>query len=132
MPGRLQIMEIQGRTCVHDVGHNAAGVNFLWHELHARQLIPDHIVCCMLSGKDHADVYKALANLSSAPWALVSSHGDRSLSSKQLAQSMNISAPCFDTMQQGLEHALSATSPGSVILLFGSFNCVEQSTWLVQ
>lgn len=132
MPGRLQVMDIQGRTCVHDVSHNAAGVNFLWHELQARQLVPEHIVCCMLSGKDHADVYKTLANLSSAPWALVSSYGERSLSSEQLAQSMNLSAPCFDTMQQGLDHALSATSSKSVILLFGSFNCVEQSTWLVQ
>ena len=132
MPGRLQIMDIQGRTCVHDVGHNAAGINFLWHELQARNLIPEHIVCCMLSGKDHADVYKTLANLSGAPWALVSSHGERSLTSQQLAQSMNLSAPCFETMQQGLDHALSATSPGSVILLFGSFNCVEHSTWLAQ
>ncbi len=132
MPGRLQIMDIQGRTCVHDVGHNAAGIKFLWHELQIRQLVPEHIVCCMLSGKDHADVYKTLSNLTSAPWSLASSHGERSLSSQQLAQSMNLSAPCFDTMQEGLDHALSATSPGSVILLFGSFNCVEQSTWLAQ
>jgi dihydrofolate synthase/folylpolyglutamate synthase len=133
MPGRLHIMDIQGRICVHDVGHNAAGVNFLWHELQTRSLVPAHIVCCMLNGKDHAQVYKTLAGHSKAPWALVSSHGERALSSHQLAQSMSLSSvPCFDTMQQGLDHALSATSPGSVILLFGSFNCVEQSTWLAQ
>ena len=130
MSGRLEIALLQGRTCIHDVGHNSAGIKFLWHELQARDLVPEYIVCCMLDGKDHASVYKTLAEYSSAPWALVSSHGDRALSSQQLAQSMNITAPCFDTMQEGLDHALSATQPGSVILLFGSFNCVEQSTWL--
>ena len=133
MPGRLQIIDFQDRTCIYDVGHNAAAVNFLWHELQARNLVPAHFVCCMLSGKDHAQVYKILSGHSNAPWALVSSHGERSLSSQQLAQSMRLSSvPCFDTMQQGLDHALSATPPGSVILLFGSFNCVEQSTWLAQ
>jgi dihydrofolate synthase/folylpolyglutamate synthase len=130
MPGRIHIMDIQGRTCVHDVGHNAAGINFLWHELQARDLLPAHIVCCMLQGKDHGEVYRTLAGHSTAPWTLVSSHGERALSSQQLAQSMNLAAPLFETMQQGLDHALSATPPGSVILLFGSFNCVEQSTWL--
>jgi dihydrofolate synthase/folylpolyglutamate synthase len=132
MPGRLEIFEIQGRTVVHDVSHNAAGVDFLWHELRVRGLYPAHIICCMLSGKDHAEVYRVLTKYCTAPWTLVSSYGERALTSNELAKLMDISAPCFQTIEEGLEQVLSATAVGSVILIFGSFNCVEQSTWLVR
>ncbi len=55
----------------------AAGIKFLWHELQARDLSAGTYCLLHVDGKDHAQVYKPLAGHSTAPWALVSSHGER-------------------------------------------------------
>ena len=52
------------------------------------------------------------------------------LSLVQLAESMQIQAELAPDMTTALEQAVARTEAGDVILVFGSFNAIEQSLWL--
>jgi dihydrofolate synthase/folylpolyglutamate synthase len=84
----------------------------------------------MLADKDHAGVYAEVASTVAGLWILVDSHGDRGISAAQLADSMQIQADQAPDMTTALEQALARTEPEDVILVFGSFNAIEQSLWL--
>jgi dihydrofolate synthase/folylpolyglutamate synthase len=126
LPGRMQEIALDGRRFVFDVAHNEEGARFLGRELEARGLRPQLIACAMLEGKPHRAVHAAIADAVSAPWVLFGTRGERSLSSRELACSMNTDAICVDDFAAVREHVRSATGPGDVILVFGSFNAVEQ------
>ena len=84
----------------------------------------------MLAEKDHAGVYAEVSRAVAGSWILVDSHGDRGISAAQLAESMQIQAELAPDMTTALEQAVALTEAGDVILIFGSFNAIEQSLWL--
>ena len=130
IPGRMQQVTHRGRLLVHDVSHNPAAAKFLCRQLAQRNLRPKQVLCAMLADKDHAGVYAEVASTVAGLWILVDSHGDRGISAAQLADSMQIQADQALDMTTALEQALARTEPEDVILVFGSFNAIEQSLWL--
>mgnify|MGYP001157518874 FL=1 len=130
IPGRMQQLRYRGRLLVHDVSHNPAAAKFLCHQLAQRDLQPKHVLCAMLADKDHAAVYAAVANFTAAPWTLVDTRGERGFSAAQLANAMQIECDQAPDMPTALHQALACTQPDDVILVFGSFNAIEQSLWL--
>ena len=130
IPGRMQQMELRGRLCVHDVSHNPAGAKFLRRQLQQRNLQPKWILCAMLADKDHEGVYRELAQTPEATWILVDSQGERGMSADALGQAMGLNCEHAANMANALERAMMATTAGDVILIFGSFNAIEQSSWL--
>ena len=130
IPGRMQQVNHRGRLLVHDVSHNPAAAKFLCGQLAQRNLRPKQVLCAMLADKDHAGVYAEVTRAVTGPWILVDSHGDRGISAAQLADSMQIQTDQAPDMTTALEQAVARTEPGDVILVFGSFNAIEQSLWL--
>jgi len=130
IPGRLQQIEIQGRQCVHDVSHNPAGAAFLAKQLVERGIRPKWALCAMLADKDHQGVFKELSQVVDGSWILVDSQGERSLGAAALGKSMGIDCEHASSMSSALNKALMASSAGDVILIFGSFNAIEQCVWL--
>jgi dihydrofolate synthase/folylpolyglutamate synthase len=130
IPGRMQQLRYRGRLLVHDVSHNPAAAKFLCQQLTQRNLQPKHVLCAMLADKDHAAVYAAVANFTAAPWTLVDTRGERGFSAAQLANAMQIECDQAPDMPTALHQALACTQPDDVILVFGSFNAIEQSLWL--
>ena len=130
IPGRMQQLTHRGRLLVHDVSHNPAAAKFLCRQLAQRNLRPKHVLCAMLAEKDHAGVYAEVSRAVAGSWILVDSHGDRGISAAQLAESMQIQAELAPNMTTALEQAVARTEAGDVILVFGSFNAIEQSLWL--
>ena len=128
--GRLQQVSVQGRLCVHDVGHNPAGAAFLAQQLQQRGLQPKWILCAMLADKDHAGVHRELTKVFDSTWILVDSQGERGFSATALGDSMGIDCEQASDMASALERAMVASDVGDVILIFGSFNAIEQSPWL--
>ncbi len=126
MPGRLQIVRRAERTWVLDVAHNPAGAEFLCEQLLMRGLQPQLVVCGMLCDKDHAGVYERVSTRFAAPWYSVDTHGERGLAAAELAAELPIAVRPFTDMKVLIGEVNSATKPGDVILLFGSFNVIEQ------
>ncbi len=126
LPGRLQIEHRDQRVWLLDVAHNPAGAEFLCQQLSMRGLVPRAIVCGMLSDKDHAGVFAAVDDYCHAPWWQLSTHGERGLSAQALAAKLPVNARPFDEIVCLIDELNSATQPGDVILLFGSFSVVEQ------
>ena len=130
IPGRLQQHSVQGRLCVHDVSHNPAGAAFLTQQLVERDLRPKWILCAMLADKDHRGVYRELSKVLNGAWILVDSQGERGMDAKALGESMGLDCQHAADMTSALDQALMASAAGDVILIFGSFNAIEQSVWL--
>lgn len=131
IPGRMQTRIWQDRIVVRDVAHNPHGIAFLCRELADRGLVPKLLCCAMLTGKDHRGVYEALSCHPKAQWLLFDSQGDRAMTAQALRES--IGAAGLETLPISAlqQRWLSATEPGDVILVFGSFSAVEQSHRLV-
>ncbi|MEM9621313.1 MAG: Mur ligase family protein [Pseudomonadota bacterium] len=132
VPGRLQICHYEQRRWILDVAHNPAGIRFLLDQLRARDLQPDAVICGMLRNKDHAAVIRAVTQAFDVPWFLVDTQGERSLSAQALQHANNGLGECQSDAQAAVARACSATAPGDVILVFGSFSTVEQFAWLAQ
>ena len=132
IPGRMDFREADDRVWVHDVCHNPDGADFFMGELAARGITPSFFICAMLAGKDHLSFVKAINNksLSGTPWAFVDSHGDRQLAGEDLADTVGLPDAGVGDMRQAIGLAKAETGPGDVIVIFGSFNAVEQSPWL--
>lgn len=137
--GRLQKFEWVGRTIYCDVAHNPAGVAFLCDELELRGIDPDLIVCGMLTGKDHREVYNVVQDRLTSRWAFMDTFGDRAMSAQDLSQAVGL--PTIGVHKSNSDNLVvgagglagflsSATKEGDVILVFGSFNAVEQSQML--
>jgi len=126
LPGRLQEVTIDERRYVFDVCHNPSGAQFCCGQMTDRGLEPKMILCGMLRGKMHQEVRRAVGQAFSATWVLFGTVGDRALSSNELATSMGIASHGCTDFQAAREYVRSVTSPGEVILVFGSFNAVEQ------
>lgn len=144
MPGRLQQRRFADRQLLLDVAHNPSGVEFLLAELRQRDITPDCIVLGMLAGKDHAGVISCLLMLPVRCLLLADTHGDRSMSARELKsciQGQTVTSgvgdcrsetrllqPAVEVLSGNLDEALpSATQVGDVILVLGSFNIVEQA-----
>lgn len=126
IPGRMQQVIRDDRTWLLDVAHNPAGAAFLTQALADRGLHPSLVVCGMLADKDHAGVIAGIRAELDAPWLLVDTIAERGISGLELAErgGLEVANPVswsdlFDTVN-------SATQPGDVILLFGSFNVIER------
>ncbi len=139
--GRLQKFDWEGRTIICDVAHNPAGVSFLCDELELRGIDPDLVVCGMLTGKDHREVYKVVRARLGGQWAFMDTFGDRGMSANDLDESVGLAASGVHETDSnklvaqagGLAGFLSSASKeGDVILVFGSFNAVEQSRMLMK
>ena len=126
LPGRLQIEHHRNRMWLLDVAHNPAGAQFLCQQLLMRGLMPQAIVCGMLSDKDHGGVFDAVAEHFCAPWWTLTTQGERGLSAQALAAKLPLAMHAFDEIVDLIDEVSSATQPGDVILLLGSFNVVEQ------
>ena len=84
----------------------------------------------MLADKDHAGVHRELTKVFDSTWILVDSQGERGFSATALGDSMGIDCEQASDMASALERAMVASDVGDVILIFGSFNAIEQSPWL--
>lgn len=133
LAGRLEAIELSGRTCHADVGHNPASAMFLKAELARRQITPRAIICAMLRDKAHQAVgdvmFSAVAEEPAADDCLcifVNSEGERGFSAAALQAAMGRPGICAKDMPAAIATALSATRPGDDILVFGSFNATEQ------
>lgn len=125
--GRFEKVSRRGRSWLLDVAHNPASAAFLCAQLQARGLHPRMIVCAMLRDKDHRGVYDALAASFDAPWRILDSSGARGMSATELAAQLPASRSTVATSwSEVLAEVSSATLPGDVILVFGSFNVIEQ------
>ncbi len=131
-PGRLQCIQALERRWVLDVAHNPSGVEFLRRSLRAGGLVPALIICGMLRNKDHAGVAQQLAGLS-VPVVCIDTRGERGFSADSLTRKIMpwVAAHSSAVNTALLDQVRSATVPGDVILVMGSFNAVEQMiTWL--
>lgn len=137
LPGRMQQVTWQDRHWLLDVAHNPAGARFLKAQLDGRQVQPAAIVCGMLVDKHHPEVFEDLHTaFPGAPWFCMDTHGPRGMSAGALVSAMlnacdgagaKVPAPvACGSWSELVEQLNSATSPGSVILLLGSFNLIEQ------
>jgi folylpolyglutamate synthase/dihydropteroate synthase len=84
----------------------------------------------MLADKDHRGVYRELSKVLDGAWILVDSQGERGMDAKALGESMGLDCQHAADMTSALDRALMASAAGDVILIFGSFNAIEQSVWL--
>ena len=84
----------------------------------------------MLADKDHLGVYRELSSVFDSSWILVDSQGDRGFSAAQLGVAMGIDCEQAPDMATAFDRAMMASDVGDVILVFGSFNAIEQSPWL--
>ena len=132
IPGRMDICEAQGRVWVHDVCHNPDGAEFFMGELGARGIVPSFFICAMLDGKDHLKFYQTINDKTAGEgqWAFVDSQGDRALAGQALADIVGLPDAGIGTMERAIDLARAQTGHGDVIVIFGSFNAVEQSPWL--
>ena len=131
LPGRMQSVDWLQRKWLLDVAHNPAGVEFLVQQLRARDLNPAAIVCGMLSDKQHNAVFERLRREYPVPWFCMPTKGERGMTARDLANALQGEtkrphvAACED-WQTLTEQVNSATQPGNVILVLGSFNLIEQ------
>ena len=132
IPGRMDICEAQGRVWVHDVCHNPDGAEFFMGELVARGIVPSFFICAMLDGKDHLKFFQTINDKTAGEgqWAFVDSQGDRALAGQALADIVGLPDAGIGTMERAIDLARAQTGHGDVIVIFGSFNAVEQSPWL--
>jgi len=126
LPGRMQQISRDGRIWLLDVAHNPAGADFLKQALADRGLQPSLLVCGMLEDKDHAGVITRIRAELDAPWLLLDTVAERGLSGAELAARCGFEASNAVNWSDLFDTANSATQPGDVILLFGSFNVIEQ------
>jgi dihydrofolate synthase / folylpolyglutamate synthase len=127
MPGRMQKVVLSERTWLLDVAHNPAGAGFLVEQLQRRQIVPKCIVCGMLQDKDHAGVFAVLDQAFDVPWYLVDTAGERGMSGTALrAAWCDPKQAIVVRWRDLLAEVSSATQPGDVILVLGSFNVIEQ------
>ena len=131
IPGRMESVDWLQRRWLLDVAHNPAGAKFLLEQLRLRELTPAAVVCGMLADKRHADVFQVFSGAFDVPWFCVDTQGERGMSGKDLAaalagQSLNGHLHACASWAALIDQVNSATPPGSVILVFGSFNLVEQ------
>ena len=126
IPGRMQQVIRDNRTWLLDVAHNPAGADFLTQALADRSLHPSLVVCGMLVDKDHGGVVARIRAELDAPWLLVDTDAERGMSGHELAERAGLEAAEPVSWSDLLDTVNSATQPGDVILLFGSFNVIEQ------
>jgi dihydrofolate synthase / folylpolyglutamate synthase len=132
MPGRMQQRLVNGRRIVLDVAHNPAAAEFLAREMAQRHWQPKLIVCGMLRDKDHAGVYAAIAKQTDAPWWLLDTDGERSLTAAELRKRLPEASLTKSMPWENLLTELStATQSGDVILAFGSFDLVARINELI-
>ena len=125
--GRLEMLALHGRTLILDVAHNPGGAAFLVEQLRLRGIAPKVVICGMLKDKPHAQVCGVIEDAFNPTWCLIDTHGWRAYSAQDLLQSSTVQqARVFENLQQLKQHLLSVSSPGDVILAFGSFSAVEQ------
>ena len=91
---------------------------------------PQIVVCGMLRDKDHCGVYQIVAeqHFARSPdaWRLVDTAGERSLSALDLAAKLPDDITTCTKFDELIDEVNSATQPGDVILVFGSFSVIEQ------
>ena len=129
LPGRMQILKANQRSWLLDVAHNPAAAEFLVRQLQQRHIVPKAVVCGMLADKDHKGVFKAISQAFDVPWFLLDTAGERGLSASSLRATLPETLQVnFSSQTSLVEDLSSATQPGDVILVLGSFYVVEQTS----
>ena len=85
----------------------------------------------MLADKQHHAVFERLHGVYDVPWFCMSTSGERGMPARDLARALQGETEATDVAvcedwQALTQQVNSATQPGSVILVFGSFNLIEQ------
>ena len=131
--GRCDVVEYKQRRWVFDVGHNPAGMRFLVAQLRRLELEPKVAILGMWLNKDHAEVAQVIDDAFAPEWLLISTIGERALAAKDLRlalpATLQSSSTVCESAEAGVAQALESTQLGEVILVFGSFNTLEQFDW---
>ena len=129
VPGRFELRYHGGRCWRFDVGHNPLAADWLLQAL--RRLHPEARVVAVfgqLQGKDSTEIVLRLRHRVAA-WIVTGTHGWRARDAEDLAAEVRSIVPCESApdVQDALARARAQTGPRDVILVFGSFNIVEQA-----
>jgi dihydrofolate synthase/folylpolyglutamate synthase len=125
--GRCEFLQLQGRACWFDVGHNLPAVTrFL-------QLLPScegqrHLVFGMMADKPIDEVVALFAG-QPVNWHLAAPAMARAASPARLAAALPSQASCrqYGSVAEALQGALDAAQRDDQVLIFGSFYTVAEA-----
>ncbi len=136
LPGRMQVLRVQGRTVVLDVAHNAHGMRFLRKQLTAQGMLgadrPLRVVFSMLDDKDVAAVVAVMADCVQR-WYIAGMDTPRAAALAQLQQALQPvqqthgpqAVQSFADLPAALTQALADSQGDDVVLACGSFHVLE-------
>lgn len=126
LPGRFQILAVDGIEWVLDVAHNEAAARVLAGNLARRPRSGRSLgVCGILRDKDAAAIVRALAGQIDE-WLLCTLEGARGLTATELRERLppGLPASVATSVPAALEAARARARPGDRIVVFGSFHTV--------
>ena len=126
LAGRMQSIQWRGRHWLLDVAHNPAASQFLHAVLQRADVEPSIAIVGQLANRE---VSELLAPWSFTSWVAVATSGPRGQSADDLLRRAGTpwqaSGHAAQDAAEAVELACASCSPGSTILVFGSFAVVE-------
>jgi dihydrofolate synthase/folylpolyglutamate synthase len=130
LPGRMQQASYQGVNIILDVAHNPAAAGHLAENIKSRTSGAVFAVVGVMKDKDINGVIAPLRDCVKGWYPVLIPDQPRSAGVSEWQPVLD-QTPVMDTVVQGVESALAASSRGDTVLVFGSFFTVAPAIeWL--
>jgi len=117
LPGRMQQVEIKGKTLLLDGAHNSHAFEALGSALHAEDIRPGAVVFACLKDKDTASMLPLIKGLTDGPIFIPTMENERAGNAAVLAGAFGDRAKVADSLADALEVCQDVEGP---ILVCGS------------
>lgn len=126
-PGRFEVVSRHDRTWVFDVAHNPDGAVFLAGQL--RERFGGRVAVAVVGCFEDKDAPAIIAPLAPLVGEIVYADtlGPRGVEGTMLRAAAHDPGAFAGTLRDAMTHVVSATAPGDVILVLGSFDVVERA-----
>ncbi|XXJ20316.1 bifunctional folylpolyglutamate synthase/dihydrofolate synthase [Desulfovibrio caledoniensis] len=121
LPGRLQSVELDGRTIILDGAHNAHALAALNAALRADNIRPGKVIFACLRDKNLTDMLPLIRTLTDGPILVPAMEGERAADNRAIAEAIGGRAVTSESMEAALRQGPDVEGPtlvcGSLYLL---------------
>lgn len=121
LPGRMQQVEIDGRTFILDGAHNSHALEALDSALHAEDVRPGAVIFACLEDKDVGPMLARIKGLTDGPIIVPTMESERAEDASKLASALGDRATTTPSMSEALASCKDVSGPvlvcGSLYLL---------------
>jgi len=130
LPGRMQQVEIDGRTILLDGAHNSHALEALDSALHAEDIRPGAVIFTCLADKDAGPMIARIKGLTDGPIIIPGMDNERACAPDKMASALGDRAITAPSMEEALALCQEAADPvlicGSLYLLAEFYNLYPQ------